>query len=62
MTSMPPSGPVVRVKPQPDVYTVLLIVAVLGLAVTVGAVMYDLMHNYGLTFARLFSGQETPPI
>lgn len=62
MTSVSPSGPVVKVKPQPDVYTLLLIVAILCLAVTIGAVVYDLIRNYGLTFAQLFTGQETPPI
>jgi uncharacterized membrane protein YhfC len=61
MTSMPPP-PVVRVKPQPDVYTVLLIVAILCLAVSIGAVVWDLMRNYGLSFAQLFTGQQVPPM
>jgi len=62
MTAMPPQGPVVKVKPQPDIYTLLLIVAILVLAAGVGAVVWDLMENYGLTFGQLFTGQEIPPI
>jgi len=54
--------PVVRVKPSSNVYTVLLIVAILVLAVATGAVVYDLMHNYGLSFAELFSGQQVPSV
>jgi hypothetical protein len=52
-----PSGAVVRVKPQPDIYTLLVILAVLVMAVAVGFVAHNLMVNYGLTFQQLFSGQ-----
>ena len=64
MTRAPSQGPVIQVKPQPNVYTVLLIVAVLFMAVTVGMVMYNLMSpvsrldgspgGYGLSFGELF--------
>ncbi|KKL93693.1 hypothetical protein LCGC14_1872130 [marine sediment metagenome] len=55
------SGPVVKVKPQSNIYTLLLVVAIVCLAVTVGVVVNDLMSNYGLTFQELFTGQEIPP-
>lgn len=53
--------PVVQVQPQPNIYTVLLIVAILILAVTIGLVLYNLMSSweqgqgYGLSFGELFS-------
>ncbi len=53
-------APVVRVKPSSNVYTVLLVVAVLVLAVATGAVVYDLMQNYGYSFAMLFGSQDIP--
>ena len=53
--------PVVKVKPASNVYTVLLIVAILCLAVAVGMTVYDLVEHYGLSFKELFTGQEIPP-
>lgn len=55
-----PSGrsPVVKVKPQPNIYTLLLILAIIFLAVTVGMVMHNLMTAYGMTFTELFTGQK----
>ena len=44
----------VRVKPQPDVYTALLVVAILVLAATIGIVIWNLTSVYGLTFAEIF--------
>ena len=55
-------SPPVKVKPQPDIYTLLLIVAIIFLAVTVGMVMYNLMTTYGLTFTEMFTGRETSPV
>ena len=49
-------GPVVAVKPQANIYTVLLIVAILMMAFAAGALMYDLMTNYGMSFGDIFSG------
>jgi len=59
MTETPTGGPVVQVKPQPDVYTVLLIVVIILLAVTIGIVLHNLMApvesgGYGLGFGDLF--------
>jgi len=55
-------SPLVKTKPQPDIYTLLLIVAIIFLAVTVGMVMYNLMTTYGLTFTEMFTGRETSPV
>lgn len=61
MTLTPSSqSPVVKVKPQPGIYTLLLVLAIVFLAVTVGIVMHNLMTTYGMTFAELFTGRETP--
>jgi len=64
MTSLSPQtqGPVVRVKPQPNIYTLLLIVGILILGFTIGAVIWNLTACYGLTFGQLFTGQERPPV
>lgn len=58
MTQTPTSGPVVPVKAQPNVYTVLLIIAFLAM---LGAAIYgymDLNHSYGITFGDLFSAAK----
>ena len=51
-----PQGPVVTVKPQANVYTVLLIVAILVTAFAAGVLVFDMMQNYGMTFGDIFSG------
>ncbi|MHC4717660.1 MAG: hypothetical protein ACYS5V_11870 [Planctomycetota bacterium] len=56
----PVEGPVVKVKPRSDIYTVLLGVAILVLAVAIGVVVYDLIQNYGMSFAELFTRQDIP--
>ena len=57
MAQMPPKGPVVQAA-QPDIYTLLMIVAILALATTMGFVLYNLMaavpNGYGLTVGDLF--------
>ena len=53
-------GPVVAVKPQANIYTVLLIVAVLVMAFAAGTLMYDLTTNYGMSFGDIFSGGSAP--
>ena len=58
MTQVPQSQ-VVTVKPEPNVYTVLLAVAVVALACTVGLCLYKLLSpasagGYGLEFQQLF--------
>lgn len=64
MTSMPSGGPVVPVKRQPNIYTVLLLAAIVALAVTLGVVLYTLMsptpQGYGLEFGDLFSPLKQP--
>ena len=50
----------VTIKPQPDIYALLLILAVLALGSVVGYLIYNLMTVYGLTFQELFTGQEIP--
>ena len=57
MTATSAPGPVVRVKAQPDVYTILLILAILLLAATIGIVLYDLMVQYGMTLEEVFTGK-----
>jgi len=54
-------GPVVQVKPQPNVYTVLLIVAIVVLALATGVVLYDMMTSYGMSFGDIFSSQPVTP-
>ncbi len=56
--------PVVQVQPQPSIYTVLIIVAILALAVTIGMVLYDLMSasGYGMGFGEVLNPlKEVPP-
>lgn len=57
MTASPTPGMVVRVRAQPDVYTVMLVVAILVLAATIGIVLYDLAVRYGMTFQEIFTGK-----
>lgn len=49
-----PQQPVVQAKPQPDIYTVLLLVAIIALGVTVGVAIWNLTSVYGLTFGEIF--------
>lgn len=58
----PLNGPVVRVKPASNVYTALLVVAILVLAIATGVVLYDLIQNYGYSIADLFGDQKVPSI
>jgi hypothetical protein len=64
MTQMNTEGPTVTVKAQPDLYTVLLLVAILVLGVSIGLVMSNLMapapDGYGLSFGALFDSQKLP--
>ena len=58
MTQTPIQGPVIAVKPQPNVYTVLLIIAIVAMAVAAIIGVDDLTNNYGMSFGDLF--QYTP--
>ncbi len=58
MTQIPLQTPGSSVQPQSNIYTVLIIVAALALAATVGVSLYGLMapspNGYGLSFGQLF--------
>ena len=53
-----PMQPVTRAKPQSNIYTLLIIIAVVVLGATIGISMYRLMaqppQGYGLSFGQLF--------
>ncbi len=55
MTQLPTDGSV-EIRPQPNVFTVLLIVAILVMLVGVAMVAYKLTADsgYGLSFGELF--------
>jgi len=59
MSQMMTQSPVVQVKPQANVYTVLLIIAVLAMAAAVGTLMVDLTQNYGMEIGEIFSAGST---
>ena len=59
MTSNP-GAPVVRVKPQSNIYTLLIIVAAVVLATGAGYLMHHMMTDYGLTFGEIFTGKQLP--
>lgn len=56
MTEAQSKQPVVSVKPQADIYTLLVAVAILALCVGIGLVLYDLMsqEGYGMAFGDIF--------
>ena len=62
MTQLPSQGQVVRVKPQPNVYTLLIIVGILVLAATIGIVLWNLLSDppsgYGLSFGDLLNPSD----
>ena len=60
MTGISSQAPVVKVKPQPDVYSLLLILAILALGATIACLAHHLMTVYGLTLGELFTGQAIP--
>jgi hypothetical protein len=47
-------------KPNPDVYTVLLLVGILFLSTACIVVLVDLTRNYGMTIGQLFSSAPLP--
>ena len=63
MTQAPSQAPIVAVKPQPNLYTVLLVLAIVALAATIGMVLYNLLADvaggagYGLTFGEVLTGK-----
>lgn len=63
MTQLP-QAPTIQVRPQPTVYTVLLLVAILALLVAIGVVLWRLMSamptGYALTVKQLFERVGSP--
>jgi len=53
MTQLPPESPVIEVSPGPNVYTILLLVAIIVLAAGIAAAFWKLTSplpvGYGLT-------------
>ena len=50
MTELPPQQPIVSIKPQSDLYTLIIILAAVALAVAVGLTLYNLLdpvNGYG---------------
>jgi len=62
MTQVPSQGPVVQVKPQPNIYTLMILVAIIVLVVTIALVLRNLLATppagYGLSFSEVFTGME----
>jgi hypothetical protein len=64
MTRANSEQPVVTVKPVPDVYTVLMVVAILALSLAIGLVLHSLLSaspdGYGMTFGSIFDSSKLP--
>ncbi len=54
-------GQVIQVKPQPDIYTLLAVIAVVVLAGTIGVVLQGLLSadGYGLSIGEIFGALKT---
>ena len=66
MASTPPQGPVIQVKAQPDVYTVLLLLAVIALVLAIAFCGWKLTAavdagGYGMTVGQLFQPLPNVP-
>ena len=72
MAQIPSRSSLVEVKAQPNMYTIMLIVAILVLAITIGLVLYNLLSpvilldgqpgGYGMEIGDLFKpSQGTSP-
>ena len=49
-------GSMVRIKPQPDIYTLLLALAILALLTAIGFVLHNLLATYGMSLGDVFTG------
>lgn len=60
MTEIQSKPPVVKAKPQPDVYTLLMVVAIVTLGVTIALVLCNLTSDggYGMNLSELFGPLE----
>jgi len=66
MASTPPQGAVIQVKAQPDVYTMLMLVAIIALAAAVVICGWKLTASvaeggYGLTVGQFFEPLKALP-
>jgi hypothetical protein len=65
MTQSPSQPPTVTVAPQPNVYTMILLVAIIALVVAIGVVIWKLTSptpvGYGLNFGAMFEPFKNPP-
>ncbi len=66
MTQNSGNAPTIEVKPQPDVYTVLLLVAIIAMGVALGLCLHNLLTplidgGYGLEFKQLINFPEKLP-
>ncbi|MCD6304464.1 MAG: hypothetical protein J7M21_05830 [Planctomycetes bacterium] len=63
MTQLP-QGPTIPVKPQPNIYTVMLLVAIIALAMAVVVVFWKLTSpppvGYGMEFGDFFKPIKPP--
>lgn len=56
MTELQSKQPVVKAKPQPNIYTLLMVVAIITLGATIALVLCNLTSSggYDMSFAELF--------
>jgi len=64
MTETPTQGPVVEVKAQPNIYTILVLLAVIALVIAIGACFWKLTSSppvgYGLEIKDFFAPLTSP--
>ncbi len=60
MSRLPGTPAMPAKRAAPDVYTVLLLVAILLLIAGIVCVHWNLTTNYGLTFGQLFKSVDPP--
>lgn len=63
MSQLQTQGPTVAVKPQPNVYTVLVIIGIVVLGVAIGVMLHNLTVNYDMTMGQIFDPSfKGPPV
>lgn len=60
MTRLPGPPGAAASKPAPDVYTALLLAAILFLLIAIITVFLNLTQNYGLSIGQIFAGGVVP--
>ena len=53
MTHIPQQS-MIRSRPQPNIYTLLLVVSIIALGATIGVAIWNLTTIYGLKFGEIF--------